>query len=444
MTLRTRSLLHVGALHVAFAALAVLAFGDRPVLLAGAELAFVVSLVVSARLVSAFFVPLDLVRTGSRLIREEDFTTRFAEVGQADMDELVRVYNHMIEQLREQRLRVREKHHFLDHLISASPSAIVTCDHDGRISSANPAAEALLGSPESDVLGLAVAELPEPFGSRLDEMAVGDSTVLRIGGRRLRALRAEFRDRGHARSFFLVEELTEELRRTERAAYEKLIRMVSHEVNNSVGAVGSLLASIRPFGEDLPPDRRTDHDRALEIAAGRLERLRDFVQGFAEFVRLPEPDRRPCDLAALLRDLKALHEPQLQGRRIRLELELSDVPHPPELDQNQLEQLLVNVIKNAAEAIGEGGTIRLRLGSEQGRAFLEVVDDGPGLDPSVRDQLFTPFLSTKAEGRGLGLTLVQEVAARHGWRCSLDGPPGGPTRFRLDFAPSAGRAARPE
>jgi len=436
--LRTRSLLYLGALHVVFAVLGVLALRDRPWWLAGAELGFVLSLLIGVRLVRALFLPLDLVRTGSQLMREQDFTTKFTEVGQGDMDALVRVYNEMVERLREQRLRVREQHHFLDHLISASPTAMITCDHDGLVSGANPSAEKLLTADGADLIGLELAALPEPFGAQLASLSTGESSIFSAdGARRFRALRAEFRDRGHARGFFLIEELTEELRETERRAYEKLIRMVSHEVNNSVGAVGSLLSSIRPFGAELPEARRDDHERALEIATGRLERLRDFVQGFAEVVRLPEPDRRPCDLPSLVRDVATLFGPQLDERRIRCEVEICDFPSTLELDQNQLEQVLVNVVKNAAEAIDTDGVIKLRLGTDRGRPWLEVVDDGPGLEPAVREQLFTPFLSTKAEGRGLGLTLVREIVARHGWHCSLEGPPGGPTRFRLEFTNGA-------
>ena len=122
----------------------------------------------------------------------------------------------------------------------------------------------------------------------------GGSEVLALqGGRRLKATRAELFDRGFPRGFLLLEELTEELRASEKAAYGKLIRMMSHEINNSVGAVGSLLDSFRGYAGELGEEDREDYLQAIAVAISRLENLRAFMNGFAEVVRLPPPDRRP-------------------------------------------------------------------------------------------------------------------------------------------------------
>jgi two-component system nitrogen regulation sensor histidine kinase NtrY len=157
------------------------------------------------------------------------------------------------------------------------------------------------------------------------------------------------------------------------------------------------------------------------------------MNGFADVVRLPPPDRRPTDLARLVDEILILLRPELERRRIRVEWEvdwekIEDVP-AVSLDRNQIEQVLVNVLKNAMESIGEDGTIALGLD----RAALVLRDSGAGIPEEVRALLFTPFFSTKRNGRGLGLTLVQEILSAHGFAFSLGAAEGGGAEFRMGF-----------
>jgi signal transduction histidine kinase len=252
--------------------------------------------------------------------------------------------------------------------------------------------------------------------------------MLSHGRRRLKVTRAELFDRGFPRHFLSIEELTEELRASEKAAYGKLIRMMSHEVNNSVGPVSSLLDSFRGYSAQLGEEDRQDFTNAVTVAIARLERLGAFVNGFAEVVRLPPPDRRPCDVRQLLDEILILLRPQLDRRRIQAGWETIE-PAPPadliELDRNQIEQVLVNVLKNAMEAIGEDGRISLRLRHENGRPVLRIADSGAGIPDGVQPLLFTPFFSTKRDGRGLGLTLIQEILTQHGFDFGLENRSGG-------------------
>jgi len=375
-------------------------------------------------------VPLDLIRTGAELIGERDFTSQFREVGQPEMDALIRIYNRMIDRLREERLKLQEQHYFLEKILAASPAGIATLDFDGRISSLNPAAEALLQVSAAAVSGREVGALPEPLGPALAAIPKGSSEVLALaGGRRLKATRAELFDRGFPRGFLLLEELTEELRASEKAAYGKLIRMMSHEINNSVGAVGSLLDSFRGYAPDLGTEDREDYLQGIAVAITRLENLQAFMNGFADVVRLPPPDRRPTDLARLVDEILILLRPELERRSIRVEWEaVADAP-AVSLDRNQIEQVLMNVLKNAMESIGEDGTLVLRLE----RAALTLRDSGPGIPDDVRALLFTPFFSTKRNGRGLGLTLVQEILSAHGFAFSLGPAEDGGAEFRMGF-----------
>jgi two-component system nitrogen regulation sensor histidine kinase NtrY len=423
MSLRAKIIVYLVLIHAVLAAISFFVLRENRVWLLAVEGLFVLSIVFGVLLVRTFFVPLDLIRTGAELIGERDFTSQFREVGQPEMDALIRIYNQMIDRLREERLKLQEQHYFLEKILAASPAGILTLDFDRRVSSLNPAAEKLLETAAAEMQGRelegALAAIPE-----------GGSEVLALqGGRRLKVTRAELYDRGFPRGFLLLEELTEELRASEKAAYGKLIRMMSHEINNSVGAVGSLLDSFRGYAPDLGEEDRDDFFQGITVAITRLENLRAFMNGFAEVVRLPPPDRRPTDVKQLVDEILILLRPELDRRRIAVAWDGVEAIPPVELDRNQIEQVVVNVLKNAMESIGEDGRIALRLD----RGSLAIRDSGPGIPEEVRALLFTPFFSTKRNGRGLGLTLIQEILSAHGFAFSLEAGEGGGAEFRVGF-----------
>jgi signal transduction histidine kinase len=261
-----------------------------------------------------------------------------------------------------------------------------------------------------------------PLARALAELPPGGSRVVALGGaRRVRIQRSQFLDRGFPRTFFLLVELTEELRLSEKAAYEKLIRMMSHEVNNSGAAVGSLLTSLLSLTPRVPEADRADFVDALVVSRERTERLNAFMRSLAEVVRVPEPRLAPADPNGLVRSVVVLLGPLAERHGVTLELDA---------DPALFEQALFNVVKNGVEAAGRGGRVTVRTAAE-GRGAVEVVDTGPGIPPEVEAQLFTAFFTTKPEGQGVGLTFVREVLAGHGFRYSLTGPPGGPTRFAI-------------
>ena len=409
MSLRRKLVLYLIAIHVLLATAAAFVLAQHLILLFAIELAFVLSVLIGIRLVRALFVPLDLVRTGAELIEERNFTTRFVPVGQPEVDTLVDVYNAMLDRLREERLAAEEKHQLLEKLVMASPAGIAICDFDGNLEQINPAANALL---RDDVRTL------------LATLAPGESRLIaREGTQRLRISRAEFRDRGFPKSFFLIEELSEELRLSEKAAYEKLIRMMSHEVNNSVGAVRSLLESLLRYARDVREDDRDDFVNALTIASARIDALNRFMRGFGDVVRIPQPHRTKIALADLIRDIAALQRPELESRRIALRLDLEAVTI--DADRGQLEQVVINIVRNAIDAIDENGAINITLNTDA----LTIADTGPGIAADIRAELFTPFFTTKRDGRGLGLTIVQEILANHGFTYALRNRVGGGAEF---------------
>jgi nitrogen fixation/metabolism regulation signal transduction histidine kinase len=440
LRLRTKLYLYLGFVHLALGAAAFFALRDRPLWLLAAEIGFAASLAAGAVLLRALFLPFDLIRGGTQLIEDGDFSSSFRELGQPETDALVRVYNRMIARLREERLRQQEQHYLLERVLEASPAGFLALDFDGRVSLLNRQAARLLGTTGEEVVGKPLDALAGPLPAALHGLASGGSELVAAGdGRRLKISRTEFFDRGFARALFVIAELTEELRASERAAYGKLIRTMSHEVNNSVGAVGSLLDSMRGFAPQLVEDDRADYEEAIAVASTRLENLRRFMSGFAEVARLPPPDLREHDLERLVDELLVLLRPQFQERRIAVAWTAeagSARGVPVVIDRNQIEQALVNVLQNAMEAIGRDGRVEVALrGSATGPPVLRVRDSGPGIPAEARPLLFTPFYSSKRDGRGVGLTLVREILAQHRFPFALDNDPAGGAAFTVTFEP---------
>jgi len=434
MSLRAKILVYLALIHLSLGAVALFILAQNRLMLIAVEAFFAVSIALGFMLVRSFFVPLTMIRTGAELIQEGDFTARFREVGQSEMDDLIRIYNRMIDRLREERLTLREQHTFLDRVLDASPAGVVTLDFDGRVTLVNPRAERLIQAPDGATIGRRLGEIDSALARELTSIEVGESRVVGGPGLRLKCSRAEFYDQGFTRSFFVMEELTEELRASEKAAYEKIIRILSHEVNNSVGAVSSLLDSARNYAGQLGEEDRTDFVSAVDVAIARMDRLNAFMKSFADVVRLPKPRLAPCDVKKLIDDILILMQPEMERRRVACAWEGAPAGAVVRLDRSQMEQVLVNVLKNAMEAIGEDGRISLRLSSDHGRPSLSVADSGCGIPGDARAQIFTPFFSTKRDGRGLGLTVVQEILSQHRFEFSLEARPEGGAEFRVRFS----------
>ena len=435
MNLRRRFIVYLAMVHAMLAALAWWLLQQNILWLIAIELVFVVSLAVGVAIFTRLSSALVTVRQSAQMLREGEFTTRFLEVGHPDVDTMIRVYNRMVDNLREERVRLQEQQYFLGQLLAASPGGVIVLDHDGGVSAVNPAAARLLQAPAAAIEGRPLAALRSPLAEALERTAPGDTCAVTLSnGGRVRGQCATFVERGHPRRFYLVEELTEELRQTEKSAYEKLIRQMSHEVNNTVGATRSLLQSSLAYGEGLPAPRQAEMREALGIAGDRLERLNTFMRGFADVVRMPQPVKRPTDVLRLLDACVRLVRAQTDSSRIAWRWEARGELGIVDMDEAQMEQALINILKNAVEALpAEGGTVTVRVGRAAEGAYIEIEDSGPGISDDARPHLFTPFFTTKQNGQGIGLTMVQEILRRHGFGYTLDGPPGGPTRFRIEL-----------
>ena len=437
MPFRYQLLLFLALLYGVLAALLAAVRPGHPALFVAGEVGLGLSLALAWQLYRGLLQPVRLLEAGTAALAAQDFSLKFAPVGQPELDRLAAVYNQMLDALRQERLSQHEQSVLLERLVAASPAGILLLNFEGAVTQANDAAARALGMPTAALPGQLVAALPAPWGPALAALGVGEPQTVRLpGGQTYRAVAAHFLDRGFQRRFVVLEELTHELRAQEKQTYEQLIRLVAHEVNNSIGAVNSLLGSFRHYAPQLAPADQDDFRQALEVSITRNTQLAEFVGGYARLVRLPPPAPHPTDLHALLRGLGQLLAPQSAALGVAWHWQLAgEGPLWVLADSQQLTQALLNVAKNALEAIGPGGgNVWVRTTAAPPTLTLE--NDGAPLTPAVSQRLFTPFFSTKAGGQGIGLVLVRDILLAHGFAFQLETATSGRTAFGCELAPA--------
>jgi nitrogen fixation/metabolism regulation signal transduction histidine kinase len=378
----------------------------------------------------SFQRPLELVEAGRGALKDRDFSIKYRRAGILEVDALVDVYNDMIDSLREERTNQEAQHYFLQKLIEASPSGVLILDFDGDISQVNPAACALLGFDPLEAT--TDDQLSHPLLQAIIEIEAGQEQQMNLQGTDHYRIEARsFIDRGFDRKFVQIQRLTEEILAAEKRAYGKVIRMMAHEVNNSIGAVNALLQTLGD--PDAPTDDAwvKDVKDGLQIATERNQKLNVFMRNFAEIVRLPSPYKTQVDLGLVLASTARLFQAQAQLQNTEIQLKIPEQSVFFKVDTHQLEQVLVNLIKNALESLQEGGVILLELGDTPLRII--VADNGPGLSEDAAAAIFTPFFTTKATGQGIGLTLVRDILNNHDLHYHLRTDEDGWTRFVIKF-----------
>ena len=359
--------------------------------------------------------PLDIIGNSMELLREQDFSSRLTPVGQKEADRIVLVFNRMMEQLKDERLRLREQNHFLDLLVSASPMGVVILTLDGHISMLNAAALRFLDySSSEEVRGRLLCELASPLAEEIERIPKDTTETIRLSDSMIyRCSRLSFVDRGFSHPFILVESLTSEVVKAEKKAYEKVIRMIAHEVNNTTAGITSTLDTVDGALECM--EDTEDLREVMKVCIERCYSMSRFITNFANVVKIPEPQLQSVDLNDRVAACKTFMETVCRNRKIT----------------SLFEQVLVNIIKNAAESIGETGDIFIRTSVSP--TMLEIADTGAGISKEVETKLFSPFFSTKPNGQGIGLIFIREVLIKHGCTFSLRTYPDKLTRFRIRF-----------
>ncbi len=383
--------------------------------------------------------PLRAIANGVYMLREQDFTNRLAHVGDKEADQVVDLFNGMMMSLKRERRKLREQDYLLALLIDVSPMGIILLEPEGVIQGANRAAADFLGfSSSEEMKGRLLTDSGSRLGSILAQLKDKEVRGVRLNDSMVyRCSRLTFMESGRSHPFILVEKLTDEVMKAERKSYEKVIRMMAHEVNNSLASMITVIGTAAKETEDA------DMAEALTVCERRCRDMGAFITKFASAVKIPEPVRVSTDLTYMLRSWMPTFESICAMTGAKFTMQLPDEKLMVAIDAVQIEQALINIVKNAAESAGEGGAVELRLDKQQSfdrqsslgkhGATLTITDNGPGISPEAAEMLFVPFFTTKPSGHGFGLLLVSEVLNAHHCRFSLETGTDGLTRFRIRF-----------
>lgn len=428
MNLKTKYFLFIGIVHGLLLVLSFSLLKENKILFIPAEIGILLSLYFSYRIYRAFLKPLRLMQQGIDAIKDEDFNISFSPSSSKEMDQLIEVYNRMIHKIRKERISQKEQHYFLEKLIDVSPNGIIILDFNDKITSINRSAKKALGLQEEE-LKLPVHKIKSDFLQQIHALEEDSSAIISVDGwKKYKCHSANFIHRGFERKFLLIEELSNEILQTEKKAYGKVIRMMAHEVNNSLGAVNSILQSTRNY---FPAEKDSDNQwvNALQVAEARNDRLRTFMKNFADVIRLPEANREEMDLNEILQNMAAFFKLQAYEKKVEFHFDFKSDHCPIIGDRAQLEQVLINIIKNAFEAMAQGGIIKFHTEEKS----LLISNNGEAIDLEIEKHLFQPFYSSKPDGQGIGLTLIKEVLQAHEAEFSLKSYADGWTKFKIDF-----------
>jgi nitrogen fixation/metabolism regulation signal transduction histidine kinase len=399
---------------LAFAVMLVLAYGLRwqvaAVWFAVAMLTGGLAFALQRRAVFPLYTLSNLLEA----LREGDYSLRGSRARRGDaVGEVVWEINALAHTLREQRLAVEEKSALLAKVIAALDLAVLALDPEHRLQLANPAAERLLGASFDRLAGRSAEDLA--IG---DCLAGADTQIVERsfagGSGRWEIRRTRFRENGRPHDLIVISDLSRALREEERLAWQRLLRVLGHELNNSLAPIRSMAATLSKLiaSEPPPDDWRDDARSGLDVIGVRAEALARFMARYTALARLPPPNRREV----------AFDELALRAARLEQRLDVCVSASPAlriDVDADQIEQALINLIQNATDAaLTQAGGVQLRWNVAADQLVVEITDEGPGLPPS--ENLFVPFFTTKPGGSGIGLVLARQIVEQHGGALTLE------------------------
>ncbi len=391
------------------------------------------------RLLRPVGVVLSSVSDGIRSFHDRDYSVRIAARRDDELGELVALYNRVGEILHEERKSIRQKELLLQTALDRSPAAIVLINPIDRVVYCNIEARRIFlgggrlkGRRWSEVRDACPMEMRDVIAQGTD----GLFSVEIDGDRETYHLaRRDFTLNQQPHALLLLRRLTIELRRQEAAIWKKAIRIITHELNNSLAPISSLARSAQLLAAD--PSRAGKLDHIFDSIRQNADHLKTFLEDYARFARLPEPRFEAVDWNDFHESVKAIHPFRLEG----------GVPAESAwFDPVQMRQLMTNLLTNAAEASdGSADPIAVSVvPAPDGGTWIRVLDRGRGLNEDVMRRALLPFYTTKSKGAGLGLPLCREIMEAHGGGLRLQNREGGGTIVTCWLPPRADRPAREE
>lgn len=426
---RVLTVVHVCLLAITLGVLALTVLETNhlavPVVLAGIALLQVIALIRSVQ------AHVDSLEDFFAAVNYEDFTRRFIE---DDVDaELKGAFNKVLERFQDARADRDLQAGYLDTVIRHVPVAFFAARPDGTLSLVNNPARRLTGMPTLRNIS-DLGAIDETLPAALASIEAGQRRLLQtnIHGLpvELRVSVAEIRMAGEVERLYSIENLSGELSARESSAWRSLIRVLTHEIMNTLTPVTSLAQTTVEMLDD--PDAAADIREAITTIGRRSEGLIRFVSRYQELLHVPEPNAEYVNVLTLLQNVATLLQPSMENIQIAVDV----VPESLEIfaDRQLIDQVLINLVKNAGDALAETSEAHITLSGklDLGRVIISVEDNGPGIHEDDVDQVFIPFFTTKGDGSGIGLSLSRQIMTAHNGDIALESGPSG-TTFRLVF-----------
>jgi nitrogen fixation/metabolism regulation signal transduction histidine kinase len=376
---------------------------------------------------------LQALSDGVACLKDGDFSFSLAQERDDELGDLVEQYNQVVAVLRDERQAIFQRELLLDTVIQASPLALVLVNIRGHIIFANTAAKRLFNEGRrmaGEQFMPIIDRMPDPMAEAVRREADGLFVIGEDDDQETWHLSvSRFALNGLEHSLFLFKHLTRELTRQEVATWKKVIRVISHELNNSLAPISSLAHSGQLVAEQHDDERLAD---ILGTIEDRAQHLKVFIEGYARFAKLPSPRLEAVDWDRFLHQL----ESTVVFRRV------GELPRSAGwMDPAQMEQVMINLVKNAHEAGGPADGVEVEVSERPDGVVITVRDRGQGMSDEVLHGALLPFYSTKQSGTGLGLPLCREIVEAHGGRLSIRSRPDGGIEVvaKLPASPGAGQ-----
>ncbi|MEO2082789.1 MAG: ATP-binding protein [Desulfurobacteriaceae bacterium] len=357
-------------------------------------------------------VPIEALHSATKRISEGDLNVRIEEEGTDELKHVIDGFNHMVSQLKALKKNLEESRRYLEEVLNSISPAIITINYSGKIISCNKSARRLLGFL-GEHRGEDIRDLLQPYPElkrAVEKLLSGKVSSIEvreeIGGRE-KFLTVELvsppdiEDR-----ILIVEDVTNLVRAKKSEAWREVAQRIAHEIKNPLTPITLNAERIRRQLKRKNPNLEEVIDRAVESILQEVEVIKRLIEEFRKFARLPLPEKRMSNLNKLIKDTLEPYE-----NRIEIRYKFEDLPEVP-VDRNLMREVFINLVENSIEA---GATeVEVSTTTKDGKAFIVFRDNGPGIPEEVMEKLFAPYVSTKEEGWGLGLSIVKKIVEDHG------------------------------
>jgi len=348
---------------------------------------------------------LQSLNVGLQNFKDGEFSSSLAYNQEDEMGELCRLYNQTAAKLRQEKHWLNQRELMLDKVLQSSPDVLLLVNDRDFVVFSNLAARALFKASsrlEGEKLGALLSQVPAALKDVIEQERTGLFSVTfdHAESETWHITSGSFSLNNQSHTLFILKQMTRELSRQEVAVWKKVIRLISHELNNSLGPISSMLHSGKLISTQLDETRL---NRVFTTIEERIAHLNQFVQGYGKFAKLPAPQTAEIEWQSLLQSLRQQWQfSHVIGDSCRLQA-----------DPVQLEQLLINLLKNAHESGSDSEAIKIEIAASGDTVIIDVSDRGKGMSESVMNNALVPFYSTKASGSGLGLALCREIVDAH-------------------------------